>query len=265
MGGLPGCRGGGVAAAREGFGFARPWCGKGLCGNLWRRRGTGRASGGGLVGCCRAVSWGKRVRFVIRTGAEGGFGGVLSSGMIIPRGTLARTLPQRARARSPHTIVAGPFSLLPSFCCPPCGLPRKTGHSLDLEWPCKANTSHASPDCNHAAGCSYAPSAASGAQSDCSHAAGCGSRLREPHRVRDRVKASPLGAYHAACESKAHAVILRSHAPLRLAHRLPLDIERLLTGFQAFGFEGIDYGSAAAAAFLHNFRSSAGMDNSHAS
>ena len=95
MGGLPCCRRVGVAAARE------------------------EPSGGGSVRrCCRAVSWGKRVRFVFRAGANGGFGGVLSSGMIIPRGTLARTLPQRARARSPHTIVAGPFPLSPSFRCP---------------------------------------------------------------------------------------------------------------------------------------------------
>ncbi len=214
----------------------------------------------GLVGCCRAVSWGKRVRFVIRTGAKGGFGGVLSSGMIIPRGTLARTLPQRARARSPHTIVAGPFSLLPSFCCPPAACRVKSGCGLAAGLFCEAFTDRASPDFSHAARRSYAPSAASGAQSDCSHAAGCVSRLREPHRVRDRVKASPLGAYYAACESKAHAVILRSHAPLRLAHRLPLDIERLLASFQAFGFKGV-LSSVVVASVANGFRCSIRVHN----
>lgn len=222
MGGLPCCRRVGVAAARE------------------------EPSGGGSVRrCCRAVSWGKRVRFVIRTGANGGFGGVLSSGMIIPRGTLARTLPQRARARSPHTIVAGPFPLSPPFCRPPlAGCRAKSGCGLAAGRAGEASTTAQA----QIAACRwmrFAPSVATGARPDCSLAAG---------RV-----------YHAACERKAHAIILRSHAPLRLAHRLPLDIERLLAGFQAFGFKGVVYCLITAIAAFGNLCCSVRMRDGHAS
>lgn len=212
MGGLPCCRRIGVAAPRE------------------------ELSGGGSVRrCCRAVSWGKRVRFVFRAGANGGFGGVLSSGMIIPRGTLARTLPQRARARSPHTIVAGPFPLSPPFCRPPCGLPRKSRLR-----PCRRSKhDRASPDC------SLPLDALRAFSRD-----GCAVRLQPAAGC----------AYHAACESKAHAIILRSHAPLRLAHRLPLDVERLLAGFQAFGFKGV-LGSVAVASVANGFRCSIRVHN----
>ena len=86
----------------------------------------------------------------------------------------------------------------------------------------------------------FAPSAATGTRSGCGLAAG---------RV-----------YHAACERKAHAIILRSHAPLRLAHRLPLDIERLLAGFQAFGFKGV-LGSVAVASVANGFRCSIRVHN----
>lgn len=150
-----------------------------------------------LAECCKGVSLGKRVRFVIRTGAKGGFGGVLSSGMIIPRGTLARTLPQRARARSPHTIVAGPFLFCDLY-----------GHGHDdraivVRWP-----------------------------------------WGHPAIVADTTR--------------------RSHPPLRLAHRLPLDVKRFLAGFQAFGLEGVIVSGTVAGAF-NNFRCSIRMFNGHAS
>ena len=151
MGGLPCCRRVGVAAARE------------------------EPSGGGSVRrCCRAVSWGKRVRFVIRTGANGGFGGVLSSGMIIPRGTLARTLPQRARARSPHTIVAGPFPLSPPFCRPPL---RVAVQNQVAALPPGAPAKQAQPR-----------------KPRLQPAAGCASRLQS-RRVRGQIAALPLGAF----------------------------------------------------------------------